>query len=120
MSWYRLRRWYKDSIWWFRHRFDPRHRYNIVRTELPPGYYDPETRILAAFFHATAEYTDDMKDVLDWTLHPGAIEAFTAATEWWNAHKDSVLFGRDDEAEWQECKRHMAAVTEHLRCMWYP
>lgn len=34
--------------WWLRWRFDPRHRYNIVRTALPPGYHEPDELILHA------------------------------------------------------------------------
>lgn len=38
-----------DRAWWaLLHRFHPRHRYNIARTGLPPGYYDPHTVVLHA------------------------------------------------------------------------
>ena len=45
-----------SNAWWaLRHRFDPRHRYNIVRTGLPPGYYDVDDRMFHVCFHLFAE-----------------------------------------------------------------
>ena len=37
-----------DTLWAFRYRFDPRHKYNILKTGLKPGYYDPDIQIMYA------------------------------------------------------------------------
>lgn len=52
----------KDAYWWVQHRFNPKHRYNIVRlTRLEPGYYDPDMRLFYAMFEV---FEDFMKDQL--------------------------------------------------------
>jgi len=64
-----------DRAWWaLLHRFHPAHRYNIARTNLPPGYYDPDTVILHACMEqlcswiesrggeeAVQKWTDDLR-----------------------------------------------------------
>ena len=45
--------------WWFAHRFIPRHRYNILRTDLKPDYYDPDTQITYAIFKAFSEWYEN-------------------------------------------------------------
>lgn len=47
-----------DLKWWFYHRFHPRHRYNIVKTGLPPGYYDTDTVLLHAMFSLLIRHID--------------------------------------------------------------
>jgi hypothetical protein len=42
-DWVRYRLLYiltNEIPWWFRHRFDPRHRYHVLRTGLEPGWRD--------------------------------------------------------------------------------
>lgn len=118
--WYTVGSRLQDAIWWFRHRFVPRHRYNIVRTGLPPGYYDPDERLIWAFFTTTAKYVEDTEGVIDWARNPEAWAAYKSAADWWKAHKDTLFEDCEtDEAEWLEVRKHMNAVTEHLRCMWY-
>lgn len=53
-----VRRRCKDAIYWFKYRIQPRHKYHIVRTGLPPGYYDEDTRILHACMTALCEYVE--------------------------------------------------------------
>jgi len=48
----------KDMKWKVLHRFHPRHRYNIVKTELEPGYYDLDTRLMYACFALLVEYVE--------------------------------------------------------------
>jgi len=107
----------KRRCWWVRHRIDPRHRYHVVSTGLPPGYHDPDVRLTAAIFNETARYVERTKGVIDWSLHDEAWMAFSEAAAWWDVHRD--VCGPDDE-HWEEAKRHLHAVIEHLPCMWYP
>jgi hypothetical protein len=46
-------------IWGFRYRFIPYHRYNVVYTDLPPGYYDIDTVMLHANFQLLRRYVED-------------------------------------------------------------
>lgn len=60
-------RWLAHSIfrpahtakWALKHRYQPRHRYNLVRTGLEPGYYDYDTRMLHACFALLCEYVEE-------------------------------------------------------------
>ncbi len=113
----------KDLWWWFRHRLDPRHRYHVVPTGMRPGYYDPDIRLISAFFNETATFVERTRDLIAWESdggHSEAWAAFTEAAEWWAAHKDDLGECDDGDDGWDEAKRHMVAVIEHLRCMWYP
>lgn len=42
--------------WPFIHRFHPKYRYHIIKTDLKPGYYDPDTRIAHAIFSVFSEF----------------------------------------------------------------
>jgi hypothetical protein len=55
---YRAFRRIKDAKWAFKHRFVPRHQYNIVRTQLPPGYYDVDMRMMYACFALLVDYVE--------------------------------------------------------------
>ena len=60
-----------DRAWWgLLHRFHPSHRYNIARTGLPPGYYDPDTVILHACMEQLCLWVDGRggeAHVQEWT-----------------------------------------------------
>jgi hypothetical protein len=51
---YRLR----DLRYWFLYRLTRKHRYHIVRTGLPPGYYDEDTRMLHACMACLCRYIE--------------------------------------------------------------
>ena len=44
--------------WWVLWRFHPRHRYNVVKTGLPPGYYDAPEAMLHACFSLLKDYVE--------------------------------------------------------------
>jgi hypothetical protein len=122
--WWRACRACKDTQWWFRHRFEPRHRYHFVSTGLPPGYYDPDLRLIHALFNETSRFVERTRGVVAWDAdegHSEAWRAFTGAAEWWVTHKGTLFDDpRTEEAEWREAEEHMMAVIENLRVMWYP
>lgn len=45
-----------DVKFWFLHRFVKKHQYNTIYTDLEPGYYDEDTRILHGVFQCVVEY----------------------------------------------------------------
>src|SRR5882724_4329476 len=47
-----------NGLYWFRYRYVRRHQYNIIRTDLPPGYYDEDIRMLHACFAILESYVD--------------------------------------------------------------
>lgn len=60
-----------NVLWAVRHRFHPRHRYNMIKTGLPPGYYDVDTLMLHGCFSLLCRYVEDecggADDLLKWT-----------------------------------------------------
>lgn len=56
-----------DFKWWFLHRYWPSHRYNIVRTGLPPVYWDFDTRMLHACFSLLCDYVECHGGLLELT-----------------------------------------------------
>ena len=52
-------RFLKDAYWAVRHRVWPRDRYHVVRTGLPPGYYDQDYRMLYACFALLESYVKE-------------------------------------------------------------
>ncbi len=49
---------YQNAKYWILHRFVPRHKYNVVYTDLKPGYYDLDTRMLHACFTLLEDYVE--------------------------------------------------------------
>ena len=59
---------FSNLIYWFKYRLMPSHQYHLVRTGLPPGYYDEDTRILHACMRALCEHVEighDGEEALD-------------------------------------------------------
>lgn len=56
---YRVGRSIRDGIWWLRYRIDPRHRYHMINTHLPPRYYDIDTLMLHGMFSLLRRYVED-------------------------------------------------------------
>ena len=64
--WCRVRHKLSRAKWWLLHRLHPRHRYHVVHTGLPPGYYDSDTLIL----HAVFQQFEDFYRHWDWAGNP--------------------------------------------------
>lgn len=74
--------------WWFLHRLHPKHRYHIVKTDLKPGYYDSDTRILHACFNELNNFVENCAGGIDWRESSDQhFEAYCTMKElwyWWN------------------------------------
>lgn len=51
--------WLDRRLWKFRHRYVKAHRYNVIYTDLPPGYYDVDTLMEAAMIKLLRRYVED-------------------------------------------------------------
>jgi hypothetical protein len=79
---------------WFRYRFHPHHRYHIVKTQLSPGYYDADQRMLHAVFGLICDY----------------VEIELAALQGSKKYRDKIagkfylleMIEKDFHAKWQE------------------
>ena len=105
-----------NGIWWLRHRFVPKHRYNLVRTGLKPGYYDQDTRMLHACFALLGDYIEEEggeQKLRDWSAElrsrpdPNAPEGMDTAHadkqdeavilwRWWKVEKPADEKRRDE------------------------
>jgi len=112
---------FTDFIWALRHRFQPRHRYNMLRTGFPPGYYDPHMRIPAAMFELVCDFVDYTESVVNWNYdeeHRAAWKAYTAAAKSWRHGARDQLWheGRVSQIDIDRLK----AVLDNLDKLWYP
>lgn len=113
-----------DVKWWFLHRFSSKHKYNILSTGFPPGYYDPCMQIPAAIFKSVEKFVDETAGVIDWKLDQGHIEAWKAFCEasiWWKKNKENVFeVGFDDECfDQNEIEKLLTNVIKNINYMWY-
>lgn len=84
--WKWLRR--KDPIWWIRHRTTD--RYNVVRTGLPPGYYDKDIQMIHACFSLLVDFVEsecdgvaNLKRQMRYGGHHGEMATECLALYWW-------------------------------------
>jgi len=113
--WRMINRW----VWAIRHRYQPKHKYHIVRTSLKPGYWDPTSQILYATMDTVKEFVDETKDTVAWDSDPPHAETWAELQivyNWWvneYPHREEKLpefpeidheklFGDDDYREDQE------------------
>lgn len=78
----RINNWY----WSLQHRFNPRHQYNIIRTSLKPGYYDPDTLILYACMDNLKRFFEYKVPLIEWQSDEGHKKAYDTMKEiydWW-------------------------------------
>ena len=73
-----------EYIWKFKHRYIPKHQYNVIRIkDLEPGYYDPDVLILHSNFQLLTEWYHN--NIFDMEHSPNK-EMFDIAKElvdWW-------------------------------------
>lgn len=120
---YVIRTGFTNAYWWVVHRIIPKHRYHVVKTGLPPGYYDPCVRVLAALFNEMHEFvayqTDERNEHRwNWTSSPEHEEA-------WAVFQEAAAFSQrylNPEAEWEvedEATELAKKVLDNLSFMWY-
>jgi len=127
----------RNAYWFLAHRLHPRHKYNVLRTGLPAGYYDPNVRIPCAIFESVADFVSTCKDV-DWKSddgHKAAWIAFTMASEWWKKNRDGVrgdwidhcdesMSGEEmlemEDSKNRDMRDQLCNVINHIEYMWYP
>jgi hypothetical protein len=64
--------------WWFRHRLDPRHRYHVIRTGMPPGWVDREELLAVLMVKMLVDFFEGEKP-FEWF----DIEASHNRAEWY-------------------------------------
>lgn len=67
---YHVLRRLKEFRYWFLYRLHPRHRYHVVRTGLPPGYYDQDTRMLHACMALLGDWVEEnggVERIVEWS-----------------------------------------------------
>lgn len=84
----------KRIKWKIYHRFIPRYQYNIIRTSLKPGYYDPDMRILYAVMDIASKFVEDTKDTIDWNDNQRLQEVhedLTSVHKWWTEERPAII-----------------------------
>lgn len=96
LSWYNMS-WLENTIWYFLHRFHPNHRYNIIKTDLKPGYYEWPTRFVYGAFNDFADRYPYTRNFYE--LDPDAQWALDRILVWWKNYDQRV---DDNEERWLE------------------
>jgi hypothetical protein len=113
--------------WWFCYRFVPKHRYNIVRLPLTPGYYENDMRLFYAIFAIFEDHVNEAKEIIGgydyivgndsdydnylktkededehtliyYKINRNTYEDFHKAWHWWNTRGKNF-----DDIIWKEC-----------------
>lgn len=100
----RARRRLKNFRYWFLYRLHPTHRYHVVRTGLPPGYYDQELRMLYACMALLGDYIEECGGV-------AALEEFSAELRTMAAEKEN--FPGQHEYDLAQANRQDEALAIH-------
>lgn len=61
---YGIPRFFSDMYWAFKYRFVPKHKYNIIRTGLKPGYYDPSIKITFGIFEEVSRWVEHNNPII--------------------------------------------------------
>lgn len=75
--------WLDDLKWAVIWRLHPRHQYHLVRTGLPPGYYDQDERILHACMTLLVDYVRTCEGTGVHTVH----DEEQALFRWWTVER---------------------------------
>jgi len=142
-------RYVTENIWKFKHRFIPKHKYHIVRTDLKPGYYDPSDQILHSCMKMVIDFIDNTSDVIDWEgdeHHKEVHDELLKVYEWWQNYPyrlkqiDESYNDMDNLVEMEihgkKCELHichkleqelddetekmLGIIIKHRTQLWYP
>lgn len=83
--------------WWCYHRFVPRHRYNIVRTGLEPGYYDEDDLILHACFSLLERFCHNwgwVGQAEQYALDSAGSKDYMPAENWNRCYEEHYRFAK--------------------------
>lgn len=93
-------------FWWnLQHRFNPNHRYNVLHTGLPAGYYDLDMRILYAVMNNFKEFYEGNEHSffqrnIDWNTHPEIVNATDEHSKLWFDHHRPMKLEMDIIYDW--------------------
>lgn len=93
--------------WWFQHRFNPRHRYHMLRVADKPGYADIDTRMMEACFRLLVTFVERCgPENIDWDENhdrAGAWMEIRSLYQWWTVDRPA-----------RKNRRYVASPIEEL------
>jgi hypothetical protein len=95
----------------------------VIRTGLPPGYHDLDTRLLHGVMEEVRRFVATA-DLVAWDEGPDHAEAWrtlTEAAEWWRGYKarPGAGEGPEEEERWErEADEWLAAIMRVRRHIW--
>lgn len=74
------------------YRYHPRYKFHIIKTQLSPGYYDPDIRMMESMFALLCEFVEYMEETnaVDWDSdepHQKAWNEMKILYNWWHKRK---------------------------------
>jgi hypothetical protein len=107
---FRWPRWLRDIGWWFQYRFNPKHRYHVIRFA-EPGWIDRDHAMLRCCFMLLDEFlTKEPIELIDWNSDPEHRHAITEMRLlhfWWKHQRDADNREARDlfDRIWKDCRR---------------
>lgn len=93
--------------WFILHRIHPQHRYHVVNTNLPPGYYDPCVQILHATMEPIRRFVERGAPQIEWSADEGHKHTkiiLDQIYDWWVYQYPQYEIEEDDILErWSNC-----------------
>lgn len=66
-----------NGLYWFKYRFQNKHKYHLIDTKLKPGYYDIDFRLLHGVMSLVVDYVEREHQTTDpesWSYWPSVVE----------------------------------------------
>lgn len=84
-------RWFRNIVWWFQYRLNPKHRYHVLKFA-EPGWIDRDYAMLRCCFLLLNDFLEkEPVHVIEWEAAPDSRHAMTEMRLlhfWWNHQRD--------------------------------
>lgn len=112
-----------DTIkWWLLHRFHPRHRYNVVRTGLTPGYYDVDILIQTSIITLLKQHFEggDLEGKFDPTVYKNELRQndYSRLHEIYLQFKDKLPNNYFDDLNYEEITSLLVEIVKLRGFLW--
>lgn len=97
---YGIKGFFHDLKWKILHRYHPKHRYNVVKLNLEPGYYDPDAQIFEAIFTLLTDFVElnTEKQTIAWDADEPHVAAWKEMNELVHWYKE-IYPNREEELD---------------------
>lgn len=114
----------RDLIWWLRYRTTNKN--HVVKTDLTPGWWDADSRLVHASFAILERFVEQEKpfDRIEWNEDDASREysnEIHALYLWWKVHKNVDINSETLEQEskrYEEETENLVRLAKIRMCLW--